>query len=239
MKKILFLLNFISLYLFSMTLTWNAIIPIAANTPGGYGTYWKTEVCIYNSMDYEIDVDIYFYSNDGKFNDSKNISIDKNSVYCKKNILADIFSYEGYGWLYFQTDTNNSMGVWARIYTKNKDGGTYGQAVDNQVLYTANKKTYLFGIRVNDEFRTNIGASCYYYCGDLDVEIYDKYGNFLKKYSIKLPLNGVVQFPVDINVENGFAIIIPKDLVYYNAYMSIVDNKTGDAVFMPASRKIE
>jgi hypothetical protein len=222
-----------------MPLTWYAIIPIAANTPGAYGTYWRTEVCIYNSMDFDIDVNIYFYSNDGKYNDLKTINIKPNNVYCIKNILEEFFSYRGYGWLYFSTDTNNDMGVWARIYTKNEDGGTYGQAVDNQALYTSKNKTYLFGIKVNDEFRTNIGVSCYYYCGDLDIEIYNKYGDFKKKYSIKVPLNGVVQFPIDINIEDGYAVIIPNGLIIYNAYMSIVDNKTGDAIFIPSSRKIE
>lgn len=231
---------FISTLSFSMILSDKAIIPIVAYAPGAYGTFWKTDLCIFNSMDTEIEVTVEFYSGDSAFYDSKVFSILAKNTKCIKNFVYELFNYQGYGMIYLTTDdVDNEMGVWSRIYTEREDGGTYGQAIDNQLIFSNIRSSYLFGITKNNDLRTNLGICCLLCDSSFDVELYNKTGILLKKYKINVPYNGVLQFAIDIEVENGWARIIPaEDKIVYYAYMSLVDNKTGDAVFMPASRKI-
>jgi len=210
MKNIILILYFIFIPLFSFCrlLSDFSIFPIACYANGAYNTFWHTDLCILNVNNYNIEVKIEFWSNDGNFYASENISVDSLGNKCIENVIYEIFKYEGYGILVLTTE-GDLMDSWIKIYTKREDGGSYGQSLANQRFDSIVKNSYLYGLKKNGFFKTNIGIATYYFSSDFDVELYDVYGNLKKTYNIKVPQNGVVQFPIDIDIENGFAKIYP------------------------------
>ncbi len=183
-------------------------------------------------------VKLNFYSNDNSYTNEKEINIKSFESICIENIVKDYFDYEGVGLIYTLADESFAqIGVTARIYTTREDGGTYGQAADDQIFNLSTKNSYINGIRADDKFRTNLGISTVsspYSVNNFLIEIYDK-GKKIKEYYISITAPGVSQIPIDIPVHCGFAKIIPeKEKVVYLGYISVVDNITGDAVFIPA-----
>lgn len=216
----------------------DSFIPIAVYKKGDYNTFWKTDLCIMNADTKDHNVDLYFYSNDNSYGKNKELTIKANEIKCISNIVKTFFEYEGYGLIKTSADEFFApIGVTTRIYTTREDGGTYGQTVDDQTFNLSTKISYVIGIKKNEDFRTNIGVailSSYYSKNFFTIEIYDK-GKYIKSYSISVTSPGVVQIPIDIDVECGFAKIVPeKSNIVYLGYISVVDNKTGDAVFIPA-----
>lgn len=239
MKKYLIVINLLfSLISISDLLHHRAFIPISTYAPGAYNTFWKTDLCILNADTVDHKVSLYFYSSDNSYDKKFELNMNKNESKCILNIVKTIFKYEGNGLIYVEADAFFApIGVTTRIYTTRDDGGTYGQTVDDQIFNLCTKTSYVLGIKKNEDFRTNIGISMLpglYSSVSFNIEVYDKQ-ILQKKYSIKVNSPGVVQIPIDIDIECGFAKFIPeKSNVTYLGYISVVDNKTGDAVFIPA-----
>ncbi len=229
---------FLNNILLSDLLHESAFIPVAAYSKGAYNTFWKTDLCIMNADLIDHIVKLNFYSNDNSYKKEKEINIKSYESICIENIVKDYFDYEGIGLIYTLADESFAqIGVTARIYTAREDGGTYGQAVDDQIFNLSTKNSYINGIRVDGRFRTNLGISTVsspYSVNNFLIEIYDK-GKKVKEISISITAPGLAQVPIDIPVQCGFAKIVPeKSNVVYLGYISVVDNLTGDAVFIPA-----
>lgn len=240
LASIIFLFNSI---IFSDILHDDAFIPISAYTPGAYDTFWQSDLCILNADSKEHKVNLHFYSNDSSYEKEKEIFLEASESQCISNIVETFFYYEGYGSIYIEADEFFApIGVISRTYTKREDGGTYGQTIDDQIFNLSTKISYIPGIKRNENFRTNIGVAVYsspYSENIFNIEIYD-HKTLKKTYSIKVKSKGVVQVPLDVDVDCGFAKFIPEEeKVVYLGYISVVDNTTGDAIFIPSKDKYE
>ncbi|MEJ5166379.1 MAG: hypothetical protein WHV67_05055 [Thermoanaerobaculia bacterium] len=233
MKILIFLFLSVSNILYSRLFTNTSIFPVAAYSPGAYDTFWQTDLCIFNPNSFQIEIDANFYCEKGKFN--KVILVEAENVKCIQNVIHSLYNYEGMGLLTLET-SQYFFDSWIRIYNTKEDGGTYGQGIQNQFFEVQTSISYLFGITKNSRFRTNIGLASFPYGATFDFELYDKDGLLIKKYNnIQVREKSVLQFPMDVEIENAFLRIIPKDKnIAYYAYMSLIDNITGDAVYTPA-----
>jgi hypothetical protein len=113
----------------------------------------------------------------------------------------------------------------ARIYTQS-DAGSFGQFVPFQVLVGGGD---LIQIEVSDDFRTNIGAA------NIGIEpvtarftAFDAEGTVLSTTERLLQPFELTQFPLTVNAAR---VRVDGPVL---AYASTVDNRSGDAIFVPA-----
>ncbi len=67
------------------------IIPVAGNTPGAFGTRWKTQFSVFNPQTYELRVSITYVPSGGAQGTEKVIRVPANAVAFSENILNDLF----------------------------------------------------------------------------------------------------------------------------------------------------
>ena len=118
------------------------IIPAAAYTPGAHGTFWQTDLYLFNGTAQAVDVILNFYASGGAYFDCKEYHIDSMKSIDLQNVVKNTFDYDGMGMI--EMDGSNipnpenpehvSLGISSRTFTTTSDGGTYGQAIDNQFV---------------------------------------------------------------------------------------------------------
>ena len=82
------------------TFAWLAVIPVAANIPGGFGAHFKTRVVIFNPTPRDYSTTAVMYGGNGQVS-HRAISMDTNTYNSYDNYLEEVFNYRGSGriWL--------------------------------------------------------------------------------------------------------------------------------------------
>lgn len=219
------------------------IYPIVAHQAGDKGTFWKTDCAFINHMDQKINVTFYFYPNP-----YEEIIYERNflpmEVVLVEDIVKNWFEAEGTGFLDIDaSDISNpsnppnvNFGSQCRIYTTKEDTSTYGQGISNQffhALFQEGSEGFLIGIRNNEKFRTNIGLACKFWGATIELSYYDENGELLGTEEKFIGSNEIIQYRFPYQVNGGYIKVLMKDSDFCWAYISIVDNISGDAVFYP------
>ncbi len=144
-----------------------------------------------------------------------------------RDVLPAMFQHGGLGVLTIDLPGGFAM---SRIWTGDANG-TYGQFVP----FTANasiEAVDLIHIETSAGFRTNLGV----YSPEasrIRVTVYDSAGDALEQLEIALEPWRLVQLPVSAPVVNGRARVeVLSGRVI--AYASMIDNTSGDPIFVPA-----
>ena len=236
------------------------VLPAAASTEGGAGTYWKTDLSIYNINEESVLVYAYLIKA-GVANiipELRTYDLAGRSSVHIDDILGDDFGFSGSGGLILSTiSITDFLGgqtegpyvvVTSRTYTDEGDEGTYGQTVSPMVIPAAGS-AYLTGIAHDDRYRTNIGvlnltmSLNIFASTEIHARVYDSAGTHLHTAVFNLQPLSQIQMPVGVSVEEGYVIFEAQgagaDETIFMAYASVVDNLSGDAVFIPASFWVE
>jgi hypothetical protein len=112
--------------------------------------------------------------------------------------------------------------------------GTFGQGIDNQYPFDATPD-FFWGIQNNPDYRTNLGITTNWWAGNFTVNYYDASGVLADSLPVYVPAAANVQFRITQDINNGSLIVISQDNVPYMSYISRVDNRSGDAIFIPGS----
>lgn len=264
MRTKLLLLSVLAVSLFSVPASAQIsdvyIIPAAANAPGAAGTRWATEIHIFNPQPHRLDVSIVFIPAGGSQAREEIIRIEANETAYSENILQDLFDVrEGTGALSIATFPEDnthlpaadilarSFVAGARVYN-NAATGTYGQRIPGSLiaLMEDDLTAIADGVRntsgTTTGFRTNIGGVN---LGRFNVRMY------VQAYApdgaavgdpieFMLPPFGHAQDRLPVMVDHGSLEFWMDDadperesLVF--PYMSVVDNRSGDAVYVTPS----
>ena len=167
-----------------------------------------------------------------------------NEVILIEDIVKNWFETEGTGFLFIDASyiSNPSnpeyvnFGSQCRIYTTKEDGSTYGQGIPNQFfnsLYKKGSEAFLIGIRNNERFRTNIGLACRFWGATIELSYYGESGELLGMEEKFINSNEVIQYRFPYELDGGYIKVLLKDSDFCWAYISIVDNISGDAVYYP------
>jgi len=241
------------------------LVSAAASLPGEKGTYWQTDLCIFNpDTGLSATVHVLFLPEslgpvDPVDLTPGGVSIPRLGTLCLPDVLGT--QGETKGALRLKVDNAEQLAapvvVTSRTYTKQGDGGvgTYGQNVPGQtVSTTAASRLVIGGLHHYQNtdgsgFRTAIGLvnQTDKDIGGIVIHLYDHLGNEVGSYETGLYANGFQQ--IDRIVEkvlgagkelSDFSVVIRfKDAggvegaaKEVNAYASMVDAVTGDAVFI-------
>jgi len=221
-------------------------IPASANSKGGYNTNWKTDAVFYNKGNQTANITLYFLEagKDNSGAEGKEIKINSGQSLRINDIVGNFFGKENTsGGIMIKS--NQNLLISSRTYNETEEG-TYGQYISGKIIDEAlkeNEEALIIQITKNKKYRANIG---FLNCGseniEVQIDIYksnrDEIGS--KKINL-LPFeykqeNNIIEEFTEEDIEDAFAIIkSTKEGAIYFAYASIVDNRTGDAIFVPAN----
>lgn len=216
------------------------LIPAVAHSAGANGTFWQSDLNIVNpDWSNEADVDLYFIEEQaGNCNyEGFNLKIEKYSEVRLEDIVYKMFGGERRGAMW----VTSNIPIVPTSRTYNKGGaGTYGQnipAIEKEKLQVGERGSILSNITWNDEYRTNIGfvntTNEDRYTSFNEIENWVYLTVWVKKCSWRqLSLNELLDLEHGIGYTERFLHV----LGYHSGvfiYSSVIDNRTGDAIFIP------
>lgn len=230
----------------------NLFVPAVASSKGSNNTNWKTDLMVLNPLNKNICYKLIFTYNSGK--DVKSFLCEarclegENALYYEDLIKNNCCIVENVaGNLRFEVE--NIPFITSRTYN-DKNNGTYGQFIpsaifdDSLSLNNPENYGYILGITENERYRTNIGFT--ETAGSkttLNLTFYNSLGVEISKASVLVPAFGWLQknwkdfgFP---NTENGYLKIEILSGGAVLAYGSIIDNFTGDGIYVPLKKKLD
>ncbi len=224
-------------------------VPAAAHVSGAAGTNWRTDVEIYNigqqTAQYRIALLRKNQNNSNPVTVGFNLFSGQSVRY--DDILQSIFNFDGSASLWITVQSGEVI-VSSRTYNETPDG-TYGQYIggaleaqaiqqgqDGRIIQLTHNRAS------NQGFRTNVG---FLNCTSLDIsvraELYSWDGSLIgtKNYGLGpymyTQIDRIFEQVTQSDVSDGYVIVetlTPGGKLF--AYASVVDNRTGDPIYIPA-----
>jgi|GEM_PF-1147931 len=218
-------------------------LAVAARSAGAKGTAWRTDVRALNPTAADLGV-TYTYRPDAGEVMTGMLTVPPQGIWYATDALGRLFDVTEDTTGSLQMAAGSSLLVTSRIYTAG-EGGTYGQdmaSLRSDEGIVAGGKGILLGLRTDDGYRTNLGLT--EFSGSpmlVRVSLYDMTGALLTQQNAALAAFQHVQWnevfgycglPGD---RQGYALVeaVSGD-GRVAAYASVVDNITGDAIYIPA-----
>ena len=230
-----------------MALVTHQLVAAIAKAKGGEGTDWRSDVYLYNPTTATQGVTLQFYSN--AIPVSNFIEVPAGENVAVKDIVSQLFS-QLTGDVAGSLHLTSEAGLLAISNSFNlTENGTYGQFIPAKSagdLLSLNDTGHIFQLSSNAAYRCNIGFSEYAGVATwLQLSIFDVhgqqlgFGTFQVAPYANLQLNDVFQIlnitgAVDAARAQVKVISVSGGSIY--AYASVVDNRTGDAIFVPAQK---
>ncbi|MEE4272525.1 MAG: PKD domain-containing protein, partial [Thermoanaerobaculales bacterium] len=222
------------------------VIAAAAAVPGRHNTYWRTDLTVFNPADETRGLWFWFLPRGGQDNRDAAlktwINVHPMQTVTMESVLGNHFGVEDTAGA-LVTALPNLLTLGSRTFTEAAGGGSFGQAIpsvwtDTMPVGVASQA--ILGLRQDADFRSNAGfvnltdrtqwftATVVAETGDVVEEARLTIGRFgCLQIDRALPTLG------ESGLDRGTIIIdAPPDEI--QAYSSIIDNRTGDAVFIPA-----
>ena len=258
MKTIMMFLGLLTIALGGVAGDYYYLVPAAAHVSGAYDTNWRTDVLIYNNFTAQTKYDLMLLKENADNTDPQTVTQFTTDGLTGEmpwnDILWDRFQYEGAGAVLVKCYdcVRNSMMVSSRTYNdlRPEGKGTYGQFVAGfaqEDLLTTNQLGKIMGIYRDTQyhnFRNNLGiASMSPNAIGVTVQIWDQRHHLAVNVTQAVPPYGWVQIndimaqTTDTDAEYCYANVWSETPgAVFMAYVSVVDNTSGDAIFVPARR---
>jgi len=221
-----------------------SLIPAAAATPGLHETVWQTDLVLHNPTDDQDFVRVFFLDRDKQDNTQSLgtlVNLHPGQTVVVEDVVTSLFSLDEVAGALWIENTWQNLAT-SRTYTSRPDGGSYGQAVPSIKRNTGicdPTTQVLIGLQQDDSFRTNIGVLNSAGWNDtVTVNVFGPDGDFVDDVTIELGPFGVHQISNLLDkvsegeTDHGYAVL--DTCHWIKAYASVIDNQTGDAVYLPA-----
>jgi len=224
-------------------------VPAAAHVAGAAGTDWRTDLEVLSAGTVQASYRIDFLP---AFQDNRNpeyvlLALDAGSSVRYRDVLESLFEASGTGALRLAIGTGEVM-VTSRTYNQSASL-TYGQFIPGMTMdeaLGAGQRARLIQLSYSPAsdhgFRTNLGfASASGETTEVVVMLYRGDGTLigtrsytLLPYTYYQETNAFASVTSD-EVDNGFAVVQSDSATAaYFAFASVVDNRSGDPIFIPA-----
>ncbi len=222
-------------------------LPVVADGPGAFETHWASDLRIFNpSEDTSATARLYLLPASGSTQwpyRQTEIIIPQNSVLDLPSVLARRFAASDLRASLRLESAHQGLVMTSRTFTGDVDSGTYGQYIGasnpDQTLGVGTESVALLQLAVNDDYRTNLGFT------ELDgapVLLRMTLRDGLTGAAVAQPM--LVELGPFGNIQKNLGGFTGDDLFAVveaiegtgraSVYASVVDNHTGDAIFVPA-----
>ncbi|HEV2720634.1 MAG TPA: PKD domain-containing protein, partial [Thermoanaerobaculia bacterium] len=212
------------------------VIPAVGRLPGANGTYWRSDVTLFNPNGFIPQTITLRYRAAGADNRSaasRQFTLLGGRTMTLADVLATFGLSSGNGALEVTWNAGSAPVVTSRTYTTVAGGGTYGQSIDAVAAF--GRDAFVPGLRSDFAFRTNVG-----FVNDSDVttgvtvSLLASNGQTLATAFVQLPPKSTAQsslaalFPtIDASSLGYVTLQAHDDSGQLFAYGSIVDNASG------------
>ena len=215
------------------------ILPAVGHLPGVGGTYWRSDVTLYNPSSSTMSIGMRYFAagNDNSSATTRNVSVAAGRTVVLADVLQQFGITNGSGALELSWSNGISPIVTSRTYTTASNGGTYGQSIDPVAAFGSDM--YVVGLRSDASFRSNVG-----FVNDgsqpisVSLTLIASSGVPVATGFITLPPKSQSQYALssvfpNLTVANlgGVTLQAHSDSGTLFAYGSMVDNASGDPVF--------
>lgn len=223
----------------------NMYIPVAGRVPGANGTFWRTDVRIFNpSAVSDIQVTLHFLPMglDGSNIPGRLVTVPKRQMVVLDDVVGNFFelpSAIGAVRIDSDTDFSYSFSADSRTYTDSTSGGTFGQFVP--AMDGAFKKSVVLHVSRTNAFRTNAGVmNANREPVVVTASLVGADGTLMTpEVALTIPPMSMIQsdiasmFGTTREVANGF--ILFDATLPVLTWASVIDNQSGDPVFVPGA----
>jgi len=230
-----------------MALVTHQLVAAIAKAKGGQGTDWRSDVYLYNPTTAAQGVTLQFYSNEGPVSNFVEVPAGENVAVT--DIVSQLFS-QLTGDVSGSLQLTSAAGLLAISNSFNlTENGTYGQFVPAKSggdMLGINDVGNILQLSSNAAYRCNIGFSEYSGVATwVQLILLDTGGQQLGLGTFQvapfsnLQLNDVFQMlniPGNVDAARAQVKVISANGGSIYAYASVVDNRTGDAIFVPAQK---
>ena len=213
-------------------LSWQAVIPATANSPGRFGAHYKTRVVIFNPTSRDYTITARFYNDTGPARRSE-IQIDAGEYLVWDNFLEEIFDYRGGGAVLLKADDQDDLFyMTAEVYTDSANG-RFSTTVVSGIIPTfvsSSQPDFNVGINANRNRRTNIGVwNWETRPSSVEAKVFNGSGRLLQTIRFNLKAEAWQQKNISVSVDNGLVRweINGESKTHY-FYAVEVDNKSND-----------
>ena len=216
-------------------------IAAVAHTPGANGTNFVTDVRLFNGSGSSAQVITVFTPTgaDGSTNfNAVRVALAPKQIIALDDIVRNVMQVAGTGQL--EIIGADRVIVMSRTYTRSATG-SYGQFVPSadasEAVGGTDAPLSIPGLENTTAYRSNIGfAEVSGGSGEVHVRFYDHLGTVVADEVYTIAPFGHVQTRVNPNGEALRAEVTVTGTARVLAYGSVVDNQSGDAIFVPAAR---
>lgn len=220
-------------------------VPAAAHTSGAAGTVWRTdlEVKAKGGAGASIEIALLEERTDNSEPAQADFSLEPGQSLRFPDVVDGVFGLDGSAALRI-TATDGSIMATSRTYNSDPNG-TYGQfipAFDSTSAAEAGFDYTLMQLTSSQSFRTNVGfVNTTAERLSVEVDLYTAAGEWIGPFEAMLrpyemrQVFDIFGLVTDEDVEAGYAVVRTRDDGgRFFAYASVVDNLSGDAVYIPA-----
>lgn len=226
-----------------------SFIPAGARSRGEAGTFWLTDVAIANLGQTPASVNVAYLRrrqpNANPTNQSFTVAAGEQILL--EDVFNSMFGLDRANGALRITAQNPNVKTTSRTYNAEGEAGTYGQfipAVTEVAAVVSGKSGALPQLQENTSFRTNVGAlNLTDKTVNLRVQLFDGSGTLLGVKNATLRPYEMDQYDQIFDevgagtVNNGYAVVrVTTDGGKVLAYASVVDNRSGDPIYVPAQQ---
>jgi len=216
------------------------VIPAAAHVEGAQNTFWRTDVTIVNPYAWRsVTVEIRFLET-GQNNTNgpeRSFTIAASQQLVLEDVVFATFGVTGTGALVLESTDGAFFTASARTYTG--DTETFGQTENGQKnVCHSDDNALIAGIRDNSRYRTNIGVvNAASRAAEIRARVYGDNGTLVATRVFELDPWSHQQVSLRSfggAVSSGYLRwdCLTPDYTQWVAYASVVDENSGDAVFL-------
>lgn len=207
-----------------------------ANTPGQFGSLFRTKVAILNATTQSYAIQATLFSTSGQAA-TASIQMASKQIRNYENFLADVFNFTGAGTVIFDSSGGSRDFIVTAEVFNDLGAGRYktvvvaGPLLENSL---PEFESFSLGINVDANTRTNIG-----YFNDssdpinIKADVFDASGALLTTVDVSLGGKSWNQQALSQTVTNGYIRWRVTGSAY--CYAVVVDNKSSDGTFLPGA----
>lgn len=216
------------------------VIPAAAHVEGAQGTFWRTDVTIVNPYGWRsitVEIRLLVTGQNNTSGPEHSFNIGANEQLVLEDVVLSTFGVTGTGALVLQSPDGAYFTVSARTYTG--DSATFGQTENGQKnVCHADDNALIAGIRDDARYRTNIGVvNAASRPAEIRARVFSDGGSLVATKVFELEPWSHQQVSLRSfggAVSSGYLRwdSLSTDYTQWVAYASVVDESSGDAVFL-------
>ena len=216
----------------------SVVVPSVANVTGLTGSVFRSRISLFNPTAFTYPIRATFHDIAGNMS-NVNITMAAGQMRVYDNFLGDVFSTTGAGSVRFESrqiaggSPNFQFVINAEVWTV-VSSGRHGTSVATLIGGASTSESYSAGIRVDSDFRSNVG--CFNdspISNTVVADVFDASNNLVTTVTLAVPPNAWLQTAVPATLSAGYVRFRPSQPAY--CFAVVVNNTTNDGHFIPAT----